>query len=307
MLELKMKGSGWKCTWLAFIRAISAFLLMLNRTKILLYLLEKLQESGGKLSKTNIDKILFVTKMEYPIGKKIKFYNFYPYLHGPFSANFYFDLSKLQSLALISEEYRPTAKGKIIANKIGSGEKEIVNAVVSRFASNSCFNYVYQSYPGYTVNSKHIPHEQKKSVPGIFTIGYQNKDIDSFLDKVIQNSINMVIDIRSNPFSMNYVFTKRKLSSYLEKVKIEYRHLPELGVDSAYRKDLESKKNFQKLRDHYNNRTIPDKQNLIQEIITLGKQKRVALLCFEENQQDCHRGILSRYIEKLIAEKITHI
>lgn len=66
-------------------------------------------------------------------------------------------------------------------------------------------DYVYQKYPQYTVKSQLIEQKPKKSSPSFFTIGYEGKDIDQFLNALVSNTIELLIDIRRNPFSMNFV------------------------------------------------------------------------------------------------------
>lgn len=44
--------------------------------------------------------------------------------------------------------------------------------------------------------------------PAVFSIGYEGLTIDSFLNKLIANNITVVVDIRNNPQSMKYGFSK---------------------------------------------------------------------------------------------------
>ncbi|HIH38925.1 hypothetical protein J4460_05195 [Candidatus Woesearchaeota archaeon] len=55
---------------------------------------------------------------------------------------------------------------------------------------------MYQKYPGYTIKSELIEQKQKKPLPGFFTIGYEGKDIDQFLNALVTNNIELLIDIR---------------------------------------------------------------------------------------------------------------
>ena len=77
---------------------------MFRRQKVLLYLILQLKGLEKKISKTYLDKLLFLLKKETNIDDFVKFYNFYPYNYGPFSNQYYFDLSALQSQAYLDAD-----------------------------------------------------------------------------------------------------------------------------------------------------------------------------------------------------------
>jgi len=50
----------------------------------------------------------------------------------------------------------------------------------------------------------------------ISSIGYEGLTVDSFLHKLIANNITVVMDVRSNPQSMKYGFSKKSFKQYIE-------------------------------------------------------------------------------------------
>lgn len=52
--------------------------------------------------------------------------------------------------------------------------------------------------------------------PAVFSIGYEGLTIDSFLNKLIANNITLVVDVRNNPQSMKYGFSKKSFKKYIE-------------------------------------------------------------------------------------------
>ncbi len=157
-------------------------------------------------------------------------------------------------------------------------------------------DYVYQKYPDYTIKSELIKQKPKKAKPGFFTIGYEGKDIDQFLHALVSNQIELLIDIRRNPFSMNFVYIKDALMKKLKDAGIDYLHIPELGIESEERKNLNTKADYEKLFAKYR-QTLPIKEVYINRIIELGTTKRIALLCFEANCNFCHRGEVAKVIK----------
>ena len=61
---------------------------------------------------------------------------------------------------------------------------------------------------------------------------------------------------------------------------------------------LKTDADYAELFGFYNREILPKQGSKLNVIIELGKKKRVALLCFEKDKVRCHRGIVSRELEK---------
>ena len=94
---------------------------------------------------------------------------------------------------------------------------------------------------------------------------------------------------------MNFVYIKDALMKKLKDVGIDYLHIPELGIESEERKNLNTKADYEGLFAKYR-QTLSIKEVYINRIIELGTSKRIALLCFETDCNFCHRGELSKVI-----------
>ena len=251
--------------------------------------------------------MLFILRQEYGVGDQIRFYNFFPYNYGPFSHMFYLDLCDLKSRGLLSEDFSLALEAIAATETIPEAVRNQIAGVVQRFDANDITGYVYDHYPAYTVNSKLVAKVKTKEPAGLFTIGYEGKDIDSFLDILIQNRVDAVIDVRANPFSMNFSFIGQRLKHYLEKVGIDYCHIPELGIPGERRKNLSSEADYQKLFRFYKAAILPNQMEKIQLLSDMANQKRIALLCFEADKNCCHRGVLSAELERVMEKKVTHL
>jgi len=280
---------------------------MFERQKVLLRLVHELRESGKYPSKTYLDKLLFVLQTEYPIGEKVKFYHFYPHFYGPFSNLFYLDLADLKSKGYLNELHAPDEEGKKIAMGIDKNVAEMIKGAVERFGSEkSAVEYVYEKYPKYTCKSRLKNTPKKASTPGICSIGYEKKDIDLFLDLLIQNEVEMLVDVRRNPFSMSSAYIGSRLASTLKNAGIGYLHVPELGIAGEYRKNLESDKDYEDLFSLYRGEMLPKNEEKARMVAKLGKEKRIALMCFEADKCHCHRGVLAEKLEEW-GMKVEHI
>ena len=270
---------------------------LFNRQKVLLNTIEVLNKNNI-YSRRAIVKSQFLLKEEYGIAEEMPFYHFFAYKQGPFSHLCFDDLRKLRDNKLIDEEETTITKaGTIALNEIGREHNQTITTMLKSFSTEKKItDYAYQKYPEYTIKSELIDQNPKKAEPGFFTIGYENKDIDQFLNALVSNNINLLIDIRRNPFSMNFVYIKDALMKKLKDVGIEYLHIPELGIDSEERKNLNTKADYDELFAKYR-QFLPLKDVYINRIIELGNEKRITLLCFEADCNFCHRREVVKVIK----------
>ncbi len=270
---------------------------LFNRQKVLLNSIEALNEKNIE-SRRAIVKSQFLLKEEQGIAEEMPFYHFFAYKQGPFSHLCFDDLRKLRDNNLIDEEETTiTAQGKQVLNEVGREHHHAIKTTLDKFSNEKKItDYVYQKYPEYTVKSELIVQKPKKSSPGFFTIGYEGKDIDQFLNALVSNNIDILIDIRRNPFSMNFIYIKDTLRKKLKDAGIDYLHIPELGIESEERKNLKTRADYDELFAKYR-QILPLKEVYINRIIELGTMKRIALLCFEADCNFCHRGEVAKVIK----------
>lgn len=127
---------------------------------------------------------------------------------------------------------------------------------------------------------------------GIVTIGYEGRNLDQFLSILVENNVKKLIDVRKNAFSRKSGFSKNPLKSALEKWGFSYLHMPELGIESAQRQNL-TKEGFSELFRRYASE-LGTKEDFLYTIKSLAQKERVALMCFEARETDCHRGVIAR-------------
>jgi uncharacterized protein (DUF488 family) len=134
----------------------------------------------------------------------------------------------------------------------------------------------------------------------VYTIGHSNASFDKIAGLLQEYSIQVLVDVRSVPRS-RWVphFNQKSLESAVPKLGIEYRyagnHLGGRPDDPAYYKSNPQRKR----------KTDPltvvdyDKvarqnwfQKAIDELLEVASHQRTAIMCSEENPQDCHRSQL---------------
>ncbi|MBF0537241.1 MAG: DUF488 domain-containing protein [Nitrospirae bacterium] len=182
-------------------------------------------------------------------------------------------------------------------------------------------SYVYRTYPYYAINSevkeKYLSELELKKVaqlipvnngPTLFTIGYEDKSIDVYLNQLIKNNISILCDIRYNAISRKYEFSKDKLNKFLSKLKYRYFHFPELGIEPAQRIALNTQSDYDALFKVYEEKILPLHTESIDKIYRLViENKRVAITCFELNYYQCHRSIVAKELSNRYGLEIRHI
>jgi uncharacterized protein (DUF488 family) len=134
----------------------------------------------------------------------------------------------------------------------------------------------------------------------LFTIGYEGISLEEYLVRLLKNDVKVLVDVRNNPLSMKYGFSKSQLKKYCASLGIEYVHIPEVGIQSDQRQELNTQSDYDKLFAVYRKNNLSKTTISQNEILKLLKQhKRIALTCFEANICQCHRKHLAEAIETL--------
>ena len=85
---------------------------------------------------------------------------------------------------------------------------------------------------------------------------------------------------------------------FMAKVDIKYHHLPELGISSELRRDLNGEESYKELFEHYASTILPARSQALDEIKKLLLEyRRVALTCFEADYHLCHRHKIAELFE----------
>ncbi len=257
-------------------------------------------------NKNNMSKLRLV-KLMFLVSKRIPLYYFVPYKYGPFSFQLYHDLSHLQREGFVSIDddsvHLLTAELPSLDLKI----KNVVRMNSERFSAlddKMLLDYIYEEHPEFTIFSQYKKKmEYDRNSSGIVTIGYEGKTIDKFLYELIKNKIGIVADVRRNAYSMKFGFHRNKLKSYLEKMGIDYIHMPELGIPSDSRKSLNSYEDYQALFASYR-QEIETKMDYLERIKSISQNKKVSLMCFEKDVKYCHRGVIAERLRESGVEVI---
>ncbi len=133
------------------------------------------------------------------------------------------------------------------------------------------------------------------------TIGHSNRSLDEFLDMLRAAQVDLLIDVRSFPRSRtNPVFNIDRLPNDLARAQIGYRHCPALGgrrsKQSGVAENLNAMWRVQSFHNYADYALGDEFSAAFDELVCLGRDRRLALMCSEAVWWRCHRRIITDYL-----------
>lgn len=277
---------------------------MFYRRKVLLGLLQAL---GCSILQEKMQKYLFLVCER----QQVPSYHFVPLISGCFSFQANADRRTLIKYGLIQDQDRwSLTKGHEYLSLLKPHDQAVVQEVVKQYGNmrdDQLFQRVDQEYPYYAANNKlKVSNNQEH----LFTIGYEGQALEAYLKTLINHSVTVLCDVRRNPMSMKYGFNKRQLDGACNDLGIIYKHIPELGIASSKRKDLKTTNDYKSLFKDYEKTTLKNNNEALDDIVLLLQEhKHVALTCFEEHVDNCHRGCVTKALQNRPSfnHKISHL
>lgn len=282
--------------------------MLFQRQKLLLALLDAL---GGQVSNLDFQKLLFLYCQEVE-GEPP--FEFVPYKFGGFSFTSYAEKRRLIERGLLEGQERAwklTPSGKVAAS-IAPSVRLRMDQFVGRHSSlrgDELVAMVYRRFPYYAIRSEMAERllagdaAARRTVeaarptarrPGLSTIGYEGRTLENYLNSLIRNGVTLLCDVRRNPLSRKYGFSKRSLSSACGSLDIRYEHLPELGIASECRRNLQTAADYAALFMVYKRDTLAQQSEALAKIRRwIDSGELVALTCYERSPERCHRHCIA--------------
>ena len=284
---------------------------MFYRRKIILALIELL---GGEVERLRFQKLLFLYAMKKPNPE----YDFVPYKFGCYSYSVKADMNAMVKKGLVLETENKYAKqeGTSGLTQFKPMDKKLLQQVVADYgnmSSTALIKHTYINFPFYATHST-IAHDvlpgklyervenakPKANETTLFTIGYEGISLEMYLQKLVRNNVKLLVDVRRNPLSMKFGFSKTLLKRYCNSLSIDYLHIPEVGIASEQRQELKTQSDYDALFKVYQKTTLQETSESQLKILNLlEKHNRIALTCFEAEPCQCHRTHLAQSITKL--------
>jgi hypothetical protein len=257
---------------------------------------------GGRLPSLDFQKYLFLYTQEF---EKEPSFEFVPYKFGSFSFQSYADKRRLIEIGALadSEDWR-LQPGFNSEDLFDGGNYRRCYDKYSNVRGEKLVQEIYRRYPYYAINSEIAARiMSKKEIDAIaaerpddasmcfFTIGYEGATLEGYLNCLIKSNVRLLVDVRRNPLSRKYGFSKKTLSDTVKKLGMEYVHIPELGIASEKRQELNSQADYDRLFDSYERHELKENKLALEQLFGMFLDfKRIAITCFEAHVCMCHRS-----------------
>ena len=198
---------------------------MYHRRKVLLNLVAAFDQKG--VEKLKLQKLLFL----FCRGQEKPAFDFVPYKYGCFS----FQATK--DLNVLATHYRLLRDlgNNWVANSeeipaLSASEQQRMTDLTMRFKgydNSKIVGYVYDRHPYFSIKGEwqmtpkqeRARQKQQQRITQhndkvLFTVGYEGRSIDHYLNLLIENNIKLLCDVRYNPISMKYGFSKNQLDKH---------------------------------------------------------------------------------------------
>ena len=270
---------------------------------------------GGRVGRIDFQKLLFLYCQEYDGDGP---YQFVPYQYGAFSFNSYADCRKLIDRGFLLEDsdsgWRLTTLGKSAAAYRQDDRVATFAQRNRRLRGNALIRQTYERFPYYAIRSevagsvlagnlsalRRIEQARpSRRLTTLLTIGYQGRSLETYLNLLIGAGATVLCDVRRNAISRVYGFSKSTLSTACKGVGIRYEHIPGLGISSDRRRGLKTSADYLQLLNEYESVDLSQRHEELADIKGwIRSGETVALTCFEQEPEHCHRGRLASAIER---------
>jgi len=142
----------------------------------------------------------------------------------------------------------------------------------------------------------------------IYTIGYEKRSIDEYVDLLVAAQIAAVVDVRETAWSYKPGFSKTAFEAALAARNIRYVHAKFAGNPKELRRNAATHDACLAAYRKYLGRT-PDVIDQLDEVILElhAEGRRIALTCFERHPGDCHRSIVADAWARVKKWRVEHL
>lgn len=271
-------------------------------------LLELVLALGGTARYSDFENLLFLYSIE---GGEDRHYDFVPLTQGVHSFTSEADQRKLLERNLLVSDGNTimlTEDGERIA-------RERIHRDLPVFVREQLGTDVYRKLPersgGEAINTRFFrslgaaSKAERSESRSLLTIGYEGQSLEAYLNALLDSQVTILCDVRKNPLSRKYGFSKRILQEGCRVVGIQYEHLPDLGISGEFRRNLNSQDDYDELFNDYRRRTLPFVEDSLNRIVSwIEAGHRVALTCYEKAPHQCHRSCVAQALENRLGPSV---
>lgn len=254
------------------------------------YILSLIQELGNYFTKSTFQQLLYIFCKEY-IHSNI--YDFIALNSVPHSFQAEKDLQFLLNNGIISGDFKINVENypQNFTEKLSNSEKLQLQHLKNDYTGEREWNF-----KNLIVSKSDIADTDNEMA--FYTIGYEGMSIDNYINKLLEENVHVLCDVRRNAFSHKYGFSKNEFAKLLSLVGIKYIHIPEFGISPEHKRLRKMGVPSHILLNEYYEQIELTRNKSIEQLLEIYKRyKRVAITCFEAKSTACHRGQVATFLK----------
>jgi hypothetical protein len=277
---------------------------VLKRRRLVLALLDR---AGGSASPAWVRDAAFLVSRDRDAWAASPLYDFVPHADGPRSFSLERDLDAMERDGLVA-----ATKDSVSLTPSGRAETATIDPAHARALRSAWHRdrLEDQATLAERIAAAHPWYAAKAPRPradvAIYTAGYRGSSIDAFLDALLRQGIERIVDVRANPASRRLGFHKSTLRRLAGEVGIAYEHLPRLGVAKELRAEALSNDEINRMFEDYavRVRAMPDDLDALAALL---RERPGVLVCAETKAADCHRSRLATAVAERSGLPVVHV
>lgn len=131
-----------------------------------------------------------------------------------------------------------------------------------------------------------------------WTIGYEKVGVPDFIAALKAAKVKTLLDVREVANSRRAGYSKKALAAALDEAGIAYLHMKPLGTPKAGREAARKGDAKTMQRIYKAHLAEPEAGLALSEAEALARKGRVCLMCLEHDWRQCHRAVISAYLEQ---------
>jgi uncharacterized protein (DUF488 family) len=146
---------------------------------------------------------------------------------------------------------------------------------------------------------RHVTSKRQRSA-GLVGVGYEGRTLEELIAQLHALGISRLVDVRLTPLSRKPGLSKTALGQALGQAGIVYEHRRELGNPKDNRPGFAADGAARnQARDRYAALLHqPEARQALEDVAAAGRQERVAVLCFEADENQCHRQVVIQEVQR---------
>ena len=271
-------------------------------------LLALLRACGGDVEDRDCQKLLFLYGLDLGKGGGTPPYDFVPHTNGAFSFTAAADRDRLVGRGILNdgESWQLTPAGDRLAATYANRHTTLFalrhrdlrgDALVAETYRQSPFHASRSRIADRVLDDEPATRERIAAARSVgstgplVTVGYEGRSYEGYFNELLKVGVSRLCDVRRSPMSRKWGFSMRTLADGCRHLGIKYESLPELGIASERRADLNGAPDYDRLFDDYEATTLKKETGALDRILTWIKAgDRVALTCYERDFRECHRS-----------------